>query len=909
MLTRKQEKSFVKLYHRLQSGVSQSNISAEKASEALDKFFEKMDKHRFDNWDTNSLNILGFEGTAEDIIADMKAKKQREIFNVIAIRYLENPQARAEIKEIMPDLAEELDAIREYIDVLSKEAMSRGIMLPSQFHKWKDKYLSRLYLIQSPDIGAKADATAGIRMETVKSGRKIESIVDYIAEFPAEARRLGVVLDPNMMIKQTIAKTQGNIAIEEFYREIIERSDIADENSLISLSEGIAKLPMRFSPAYAKKVVIPYIQDMIKNLKNEADQKGEIDAYTIMGHVDFLKDEIENISEEIKIKEATLGKYDKKKYAEVPDDRRYGAIAGLPMSKDVVSLVKSQYQAVNEPEMLTQEIGQALTKALVYFKWAKVPGNAYAYPRNLFSNQFQWIKSGANPAAFLPEWGKAAHDMATEGEWYEKARAAGILNTNNVTLEVNNALKVIAADMQENAVFLKRTKLWFNKKMQTIGDAYGVIDDVAKIARFKYAIENEGATLAEATAKAQETHYDYGLTYDIIRNMRDPDMSKGVAVKLMGTLFPTYTAKTIAFLIDSLVERPITQALMYSALYAFVKGDEDEDREKIGAKRYDKILKTLPDWVDNNPLIKIEMKELKDGTVDVTLTDIGYVVPEGGVMAALYTAGQGDISGAAMELGLGGHPIQMMTELKNNLDAFTGKQIYYEHDALQKTKDIASYMGEKLSPGTITKTINLFNTRHPVLPRIIGVNTYTYNSKELEDWSEFRAKQATMDAGKRAMKHKRKIQQADKALANGKIDKGEHQQIVRKEQKEVVRWKELGEEAYQKESVKSVGYKKYNEKAKKIRATMREYRELKKFAASSKGNDIALDRFKKDPDNRIYINKYKKVLQADRAVKKIKDKLNTVDRATSITEDRRQQLTKKFNAELDSLYERAGDRL
>ena len=204
LLTQKQEKDFVKHYSKMRRDLSRANISAEKADELMKKAFEDVDLSQYT---IQQVQNLGHAGITPKQLRKLKKKQkeaQRAFFNAITIRYLENPDAREEIQDKFPELAKEMDKVRDYIDMLSEEAMNKGIMLPSQFKKWEGKYLSRLYLIQNPDIAVSAEA--GIKIGKIHKGRKIESIVDYIVANPTEADRLGVVLDPNMMVKITIAK-------------------------------------------------------------------------------------------------------------------------------------------------------------------------------------------------------------------------------------------------------------------------------------------------------------------------------------------------------------------------------------------------------------------------------------------------------------------------------------------------------------------------------------------------------------------------------------------------------------------------------------------------------------------------------------------------------------------------------
>ena len=744
-LTRAQEEDFVKHFRELEAKLSKADISAEEKAALIEE---------------------SMTGTNQDL------------FNTLSIQYLENPEAREGIAEEYPELAASLDVVREYIDKISLESMERGIILPSQHAKWEGRYLSRLYLAtQKPEIAA--SVSSGIKMYENKNNRKIESIVDYLMENPEEAERLGAVLDPSLMIKTTIAKTQGNLGIEEFFRGITERSHIVDQSMLISLSDRVANLPMMFSPKYAENTAVPYINDMINRLDEDLDA----------ADINFLIDRLEEIEEQIAgAKDAILN--NSEKLDQIPDDKRYGAIAGLPMEIGTASLVKSQFHVVSDPKMFKEKVDHAGKKLLVYFKWAKVPANIFAYPRNFQSNFFQWSMSGADPFQFFTRYGAAAHSMVTKDKWYQMALENGVLQTNMISLEVNDALREIAKATPADSKVKQKTL----KAMEKVGNAYGVIDDVAKIARMRYAIENEGMDVKDAVNKAQDTHYDYSLTYDLVRGMRDPDMTKGAWLKLLGTLFPTYTHKTIAYVYDTIIHRPVTLAMIGASL-AMLVGGNDEDREKIGAKRYDKIMADMPEWMKGNPLIRVDMERRGSG-VDVTFTDISYIVPFGSLLSAVYSTAHGDPVDALSTMGLAGTPVHMIGGLLTNTDSFSGKEIFYEHDSTEKYKDIGAYMGKQLLPGTITKLMSLSETKHPLGLRLIGINTYTYEAKELRRWKEYAAKRAKLDAKKRTFKYKRKISQARKDFKRGKISSKKYYDIREDSLAEIKRWQQIGRDAY-----------------------------------------------------------------------------------------------------------------
>jgi len=746
LLTRGQEKIFVKYYRRLQSALARTELSAQ---------------------------------NQRDLISSARGDIAEELFNQGAIRYLENPAIRERVKEQFPEFARVMDKVRENIDKISEDAMNRGLLLPSQYAKWKDKYLSRIYLIEASVKGI--DISRGIKQYEIKKGRKIESIVDYLEEFPEEASRLNVVLSPEIMVKQTIGKTLSNIGIDDFFRGVIEQGGLVDESQLVIMENQINNLPTSFSPDYAKNAIIPYLEDM----RNRTDIEAEIDELTDV--IDGIKAQMENARYNIDI----VSTEDK---ASIPKDKRYGVLSGLMVTADVASLVKSTFKIAHTPEMLADRLDKAGSTFLTLFKFMKVPANIFAYPRNYMSNYFQWSLSGAdvNPIAFADATLRATWSIIKKDRWYDMAKEHGMFGHNMTDEELNNYIAQIETDARSKLV--KKGAQW----MKAIGGAYGWIDDMVKVARMRYAVEKQGMTPQEAVNLAQETHFDYGLTYDLIRAMRSPDLTRGVIIKLLGNLFPTFTQKVIGFMYNTAISKPATTTLILGSLYALTSSFDDDNEDKIGKEAYRKLKKSFPDWVKYNPFVIAQVEKQK-GTVMVTFTDVSYIVPFGVLTVAGNHFIQGELGKTLDALGLGGNPLQSLRDVSSNVDNFTGSQIYYEYDKLEMTKDLLVYAGKTIAPGTITKLINLYDSKHPIAGRVIGINKYVYDARELKMSHSYKARQAVLDASKRSRKYVRKILQAKKDYEKGKISKEDYNKVNQKNREEIRRWATIGINAFKKE--------------------------------------------------------------------------------------------------------------
>ncbi|EDP73794.1 hypothetical protein HG1285_07023 [Hydrogenivirga sp. 128-5-R1-1] len=147
-LSRKTEDKVINDYLKLKAHLARGDVSAEKKEKILNKYLDRLEGGK------------------------------RAVIERLMIQYLENPTIRDRVKKELPQVAQDLDQIRKEIDRLGKLKMERGLITPSQFLKWKDKYLTRLYVMDEDVEGL--DITRGIKQYEEKKGRKIESIVDFI---------------------------------------------------------------------------------------------------------------------------------------------------------------------------------------------------------------------------------------------------------------------------------------------------------------------------------------------------------------------------------------------------------------------------------------------------------------------------------------------------------------------------------------------------------------------------------------------------------------------------------------------------------------------------------------------------------------------------------------------------------
>ena len=652
-----------------------------------------------------------------DLLAEEIGKKARQVVkrasDEVVIKYLENPKFRALLEKETPDIAEDLKPLAEEIRRASEELYQRGWLLPEQMKKWGDRYLTRIYALEGELQGI--DLRKGLRAFEIQKGRKIKSIMDL----PKEVReRLGYVEDAEMAVKATIAKQRFNIAFDDFTRKLIADPELVDQDYVVRLPESlrVGKLPELMSPYWARKKVIPYLRTLLKEGKiNEEDFKA------------FVKE----VREKGALLESVRDRYRKKGFAVLGDKEklRYGVLSGLPVNRDLYGILQSLVK-ITDPEDLASKADIYASRLLAVFKFMKVPGNfPFAHARNFISNLGQWMLSGADPLNAPVYIGKAVKHIAKKDRIYREALERGLFKANWASEEVVKILRDIK--VSKKGAWLNKLYALLVKGEEKIGNVYGWIDDIWKFARYLYAREVEKLPPEKAVRVAQDAHFDYSLTYPLIRMMREPTMDRGFFWKIFGSQFPTFMQKILGYMYESALDRPVSMFLAVFTPYLVKQYIESRMEERYG-EDYRRARKALPDWMDD-PYTVVLMGEDRS----ITVLPIDYFLPWGAWSATFDALGgyveksakypqwaaYSSAKEAIKEVGGMSNPyIRLAAGL------YTGKDPFFERDI----GNPLFYAGEILiEPGALTKLRRMATNNHPATPRFFGLNVYKY---DMQTW-------------------------------------------------------------------------------------------------------------------------------------------------------------------------------
>jgi len=673
-----------------------------------------------------TLGKIAIGDETANALSKIAERVNEQVGTEVTIRYLEDPVARSVVKELAPDIARELDEVVSAINKNSEEMLQRGLIKPSQHAKWGNRYLSRIYLnVDDTPV----EITTGAKKIKIEKGRVIESIMDV----PKEVReQLGFVENPKLLVARTLAKQSWNIALDDFFRKTLQVLETVDPDATRFLLRNpfkdvpeLEKLPEVMSPYYAKNYFIPYIEDFIR-VTNRQDLSPALKDFKKV--VNEMIDALDNYTPN-------------KNYIKL-DKSGFGVLSGLPVNKDIFNIIQG-IRTIVHPEEITSKADKIVSGLLAWVKIAKVPLNfPGAYVRNFLSNVFQWSLSGAEPTAVISYIGKALKELKHGGQFYDEAKGLGLFNNTFASEEIIKVLKQIKLDTDKGV-----GRIWniFVDTVNKLGGAYGKVDELWKLARYIYAREVEKLSPEDAILKAQRTHFDYSLTYPIIKAMREPVVGKGFTVaKVAGSLFPTFTQKVLGFLYESMIERPATLFTILTTPI-LIKNAVEKWMENRYGREYRLAKKALPDWQQS-----VYNIVLMDEDKNVHVINMEYLIPWGnwsgfiegiveGIKQPTYERAERKIMQQGLRgLGLFSNPIAGMA-----IVARTGKEPFSGSDT-----NVVDYAIRTLLPAPAVSLMNSMEsgTRHPVMA-VSGSPIFTYKHEVWKNMLRSRMTQIKKEIG------------------------------------------------------------------------------------------------------------------------------------------------------------------
>ncbi len=401
-----------------------------------------------------------------------------------------------------------------------------------------------------------------------------------------------------------------------------------------------------------KKIIQQELRDEYVGMSDEAAKKmiEKTEEYQRkFGELTNIKDILSTTN--LKVVEDVMNKledryadllFQKKGILEALEENAMGNLAGKYLPKEVWEMVQGTF----EPKA---QFGET---AVLWFKHAKVIWSPAAYPRNMLSAMIQnWWKLGIGPwRADL--YIDAYKEFKNKGPVLREMQKHGFHETSGVTNEltqnyiqsklIGDAIsKTTGQPISKVKQQLKRFDKW------AVG-AYGHIDNIAKVAAYKYARKN-GRSEVDALADAYTATFNYSHVTPFVHQMRRA---------IWGVPFITFNLKAAPLVLDTIKNNPQRISFFGKAQNALFQAAGVEAEQEAEAQ---------PAWMrDSAFMLRLPWKDSEGRAMYFDLT---YIVPFGAIASGEYLRDP-----------IATNPVlQTVRELSQN-KTFGGQKIFNESD-------------------------------------------------------------------------------------------------------------------------------------------------------------------------------------------------------------------------------------
>jgi len=274
----------------------------------------------------------------------------------------------------------------------------------------------------------------------------------------------------------------------------------------------------------------------------------------------------------------------------------------------------------------------------------------------------------------------------------ELARKYGIETTTFSSEELGSIDKQLAQlqkDEDGMTGFFAKTKLAMDQ-FNVFGRMYQKTEVLFKIAKLIDGVERLGLSEAEAAIKANEALLDYGNVSPLLRTLRSMPL---------GSPFITFNAKALTQIMRNVKEHPVANlkfiALPYLMAEMFMAQFDDIDDEELEA-----LKKFVPEYAEGN--MNVFFLPYKDDNGKWVAFDMSYFLPWGAHYSMMKDIAKGELGEAWKTVGIFGGPVQGLISGMQNIDPFTGQEIWNESDPTsQQAQDIMMFMASYMLPPMI----------------------------------------------------------------------------------------------------------------------------------------------------------------------------------------------------------------
>ncbi len=578
------------------------------------------------------------------------------------------------------------------IDKVGQRLVEAGMLSEEAYQAHAGEYLPRLYLKHL--LGDR-------RFSAIGSGKRLSDLgyLKQRQDIPEEVRKvlLGEITDPAFLASFGLTRTLRDLALIDFLNAIASNKTWTPEGATVEWN--------------GRQVSPFWLADEATQLRRRArlyEAESQKKAMAVADAMDVRVDAALEL----------LGKPSTQDYQQIPNSKKYGALRGLWVRREIYDdLVGAQNFLPRGEESLAERLlgqGGVLTTATRAWKMSKVVLNPPTQVRNFIGNLVLLHLSGVpERRVYSGELiGKAIRSIVTKDRYYTLAKKFGLFATTFANQEGARISEewIRAQDLKGGS--LAKMMSFFSRASNFASDVYGLMEAIGKIAKLRDAMDRQGKSPAEAMLEAHETLFDYSLVPRSVQYLRNQPL---------GAPFITFMYKSLAQMSKTAIKYPERFALYAGVpllLAELLKQAFDVDDDDI-----EKLRNAFPRWMkERGHMLLLPWKDDQDRW---QVADMGYLVPWGQFADLAAAAREGKGAKEALNLVVFGGPLtDVSAAIDTNIDPFTGREIVNPADPPEdKLRSMMLYAWNMAMPGFLTEQGALNRWRESMMGEHGKVNT------------------------------------------------------------------------------------------------------------------------------------------------------------------------------------------
>lgn len=604
------------------------------------------------------------------------------------------------------------------INKIGAELVDKKFMTQESYDTFYDQYLPRIYLYHQ---------MTGRGMTTPLGGvSKMEYIMKRKDLSKEERDLLGEIKDPAFLAYVAMARPARDLAMSEYLTNLASFSDLGGKSSPWVLPKSVIEWNGRKITPYALLAEASDIRQFVLPVAQQHDPE---QARIILANLNKMEEVGNRGMAELKVIERDKS-FDTTKYEQMPNDKRYGYLAGAIIQKGIYNdLVGTfiPFQVENRPLLMRMmgDENSLLSRATGLWKLGKTTLNIPTQVRNFVSNMIALtLFTDINVVRLPGLFKRALVEITNESQNWKDAQEYGITGGTMSSAELRGIFertlqRINKYDDNKNENPLIKayamSRIAASTVVEKAGDIYQRAEVLFKFMAFLNERQKQGfvrkpSLISDAVNVANDALFDYTLVNPNIRWVRNAPI---------GLPFITYFYKVVPKLIETAYKHPMRFApyiALATALPLYTMSELDLTPEELESMR-----KTLPEFIREKG--SLYFLPYRDEKGNIMYVDLAPFFPWSSLTDPFYKMYKGDVVGglgASLDpIQPGGPIVAAIAVAATGVDPFTRKPVMDPRDTpTAQAMSMVSYIWNQAMPPMFSVNLNDMDQSSGAIPRV-----------------------------------------------------------------------------------------------------------------------------------------------------------------------------------------------